>query len=172
MWRPERQEWALSYGQEHQQKLSRKNAAAMRYMQNGMSVHLGTDGNFIPMIKIFKHLCKFYDFKVVSFFIESLLHSLPDDLFWGSAPVRLTKVLKAIGAMNPEDWWTTQLWTPCGDRNLFAAQYWNQENWTIFVLFCRVWATQAESALLAANRNDSIALWQNLLGADYFPTND
>src|SRR5262249_17683624 len=71
LYRPERGVWEDGFGRYHQAHLSNKNAANR------------TQGNFIPMIKVLKHIRSLFGHEVVSFHIECLLYSLPDWVFWG-----------------------------------------------------------------------------------------
>jgi hypothetical protein len=60
LYRPENQQWEDGYARYHQAHLSRKNAA------------LRTGGNFIPAIKVLKHLRSRFALDAVSFHLECL----------------------------------------------------------------------------------------------------
>lgn len=174
MWRPEELKWDLGYAQKHQEKLSEKNGAAMRYVYpNASFVAIGTDGNFIPTIKVIKHLNARYGLGAASFHIECLLYAVPSELYWAPTGQRLQLVLQWIADLPQNVWYTKQLMAPCADRNIFAlnsSQHWTLENWLAFQSACADWANRALLALSSARRQDAIARWQDLFGCDYFPT--
>ncbi len=109
VYRPEKKQWEDGYARFHQKHLVDKNAPAR------------TAANFIPMIKVMKHLRTKNNLDIVSFHIESLLYSLPDSLFQGNAADYIFKVLDALAKVSPEQlWYHSGIKTPCGERVLFS----------------------------------------------------
>jgi Second Messenger Oligonucleotide or Dinucleotide Synthetase domain len=70
LYRPEKQTWEDGYARYHQRWLTVKNKSAF--------------GNFIPAIKVLKHMRSLIGLQAVSFHIECLLYRLPDNVFFGS----------------------------------------------------------------------------------------
>lgn len=159
LWRPERNQWEDGYARYHQAYLSMKNAVGQ------------TEGNFIPMIKLLKHLRSKNNLHAVSFHIECLLHALPDWPFKGSAPTYIRDVLNFLASRSALDWYQAGLMTPCSDRNIFTPAEWSFERWSIFHQFVSIWARFARLAGEAVSQRSAISIWQELLGADIFPAN-
>lgn len=81
LYRPETGQWEDGFARYHQQRLSEKNAA------------LRTQGNFIPTIKVLKHLRSKSTITAVSFYLECLLYAVPDHYFWGGPADYIQAVL-------------------------------------------------------------------------------
>ncbi|MFB8788888.1 MAG: hypothetical protein U7123_08565 [Potamolinea sp.] len=155
LYRPENQRWEDGYARYHQQYLTDKNK---------------TTGNFIPAIKAFKHLRHYHNIDSVSFHIECLLFSLPDDLFKGNPATFITNLLICLASYSAEYWyknWAIQ--TPCKERYLFTDIEWNFGNWKIFHRYVQNWAHLAKGATEATSIESAIYYWQQLLGKEYFP---
>jgi hypothetical protein len=157
MYRPEATEWRDGFARYHQGWLTWKNAAVK------------THSNFIPMIKILKHLRSLFGLEAVSFHLECLLFSLPDEVFPGSAADYIPAVLSAITAMTAEARWIAGCRTPCGDRDVLSEPEWGFNRWRAFHELTKKWTLVAQEARDASNRSDAIALWRLLLGDAYFP---
>jgi hypothetical protein len=79
LFRPETDQWEDGYARYHQQWLSWKNGQA--------------HDNFIPCIKVLKHLRSRFGLGAVSFHLECLLFRLPDHLFAGGPADYIAQVL-------------------------------------------------------------------------------
>jgi len=167
LWRPSTQAWELGYAQQHQAKLSTKNGPA--FQCNFPLFGLGTDGNFIPAVKVFKHLCAIYNLNVVSFHLECLLYSIPDEKFWGSPASYIMQVLYYIADRDPFLWYAQGLNTPCADRNIFSAEEWQLNSWLQFHAQCKLWSQQALYAGGAYAEQTAREEWRKLLGSGWFP---
>jgi len=157
LYRPEKGQWQDGYARYHQARLSWKNRQEK------------TEGNFIPAIKVFKHLRSQLALATVSFHIECLLFSLPDYLFLGSPADYIPALLGYIALTPASDWYGKRLKTPCGERDIFGASEWTWETWEQFHKAVSVWAKCAHSANQAVDRDTAIEFWQLFLGADFFP---
>ncbi len=157
LYRPENSRWEDGYARYHQQYLTNKNKA--------------TSGNFIPAIKIFKHLRSKWGIEAVSFHVECLLFSLPDNLFGGNPTDYIPALLKYLTSYTADAWWNTSIKTPCGERNLFCSSEWGKDSWLVFHRNVVKWSQLAQKASLASNKDEAINAWQELLGSDYFPKN-
>jgi Second Messenger Oligonucleotide or Dinucleotide Synthetase domain len=89
LWRPERRQWELGFASTHRSYLSAKN--------------LTTAGNFIPMIKVMKHLRTMGGLDAVSFHIESLLYRIDDSQFLDGPAEYIPRVLSLSRASPPTD---------------------------------------------------------------------
>jgi hypothetical protein len=154
LYRPEKHQWEDGYARYHQQHLTNKNRKT---------------GNFIPAIKVFKHLRHYHSVKSVSFHIECLLFALPDKLFSGNPATYIINILDFIANYSAENWHSSKIITPCGERYLFTDSEWNWKNWKNFYLHVRWWTGLAQKATEAANKDLAIYYWQQLLGKEYFP---
>lgn len=171
LWRPSAGAWELGYGQMHQSKLSEKNADAYHSVQdNGLIVGIGTDGNFVPAVKVIKHLCSIHGMDAVSFHIECLLYSLPSEVFWGPPSSFIFQILAYISAQNPATWYGQKLMTPCGDRDIFSAGEWELNSWLDFHASCKRWYDIALYASSAYTSSLAVEGWQRLLGVGWFPS--
>lgn len=157
LYRVETGQWEDGYARYHQRWLSDKN----RFER--------TNGNFIPAIKIFKHLRSFFGLEAVSFHIECLLFNLPDILFIGGAADYIPNILSYIASISASDWYKKIIRTSCGERDIFVQSEWAIDNWVKFHDFVVIWAKIALLANQETNRDEAIKAWQVLLGNDFFP---
>jgi hypothetical protein len=157
LWRPERGQWEDGFARYHQAYLSLKNNADR------------TAGNFIPMIKVLKHLRSKSQLDAVSFHIECLLHSFPDWVFTGGPATYIRDVLNHLASRTAVDWYNAGLMTPCGDRNIFTDAEWRWDRWKLFHQFVSIWAQFAQLAGEATTQELAISTWQKLLDDSFFP---
>jgi hypothetical protein len=167
LYRPKTGRWENGYARRHQQHLSDKNAQPR------------TGGNFIPIIKILKHLRTHHGLDAVSFHLECLLYALPDQLFRGGMASSLAAVLHAIAGTSAEGWYYRvrgvrragrhSIMTPCGERRLFSQTEWTWECWKAFHEWVVFFDSLAQAACYAPDRAVAIRTWQLLLGEDFFP---
>jgi hypothetical protein len=157
LYRPESGRWEDGYARYHQGWLSAKNAVNR------------TQGNFIPAIKVLKHIRSKFGLKVVSFHIECLLHFLVDGIFLGGAADYISSIFSTIAAYRPEDWYNTRIMTPCGDRAIFTASEWGKQEWWKFHEVISACSSVAAIAIAAPTESKAIESWQLILGADFFP---
>ena len=155
LWRPERNQWELGYATTHRGYLSAKN--------------LATDGNFIPMIKVVKHLRTRGGLDSVSFHIESLLFRIDNQQFLGRPVEYIPRVLSFIAGIGAEADYRQKIMTPCCDRDIFTASEWTFSAWNAFHKALTSWAILAQIAASQGNREEAIRSWKLLLGDDYFP---
>jgi hypothetical protein len=155
LFRPENGQWEDGYARNHQALLTWKNS--------------NTDGNFIPAIKVFKHLRSFYKLDAVSFHIECLLFSLPDNLFAGGPADWIRQILAHLARTSALDWYSTRIPTPCGERDIFTSNEWAFESWCRFHEIILLASRLAALAQAAEDRKFALESWQALLGEDYFP---
>jgi hypothetical protein len=150
--------WDDGYARYHQAWLSYKNRDE------------ATGGNFIPAIKVLKHLRSHYGLDAVSFHIECLLFSLPDAVFRGSRADSISQVLNHIAATSVNTWYGRILPAPCGDgRDIFTGAEWSQSSWEAFHRAVTVWARGARIATQALQRVQAVEAWQVVLGDTFFP---
>jgi hypothetical protein len=157
LYRPEAAEWQDGFARYHQGWLTWKNTAER------------TGNNFIPMVKVLKHLRARFGVDAVSFHLECLLFRLADDTFRGAPADYIPSVLTAIAATPAEAAWIAGCRTPCGDRDVLSEQEWGLERWRTFQEMTRQWAVLGQAARDAASWPDAVALWRLLLGDEYFP---
>lgn len=158
LYRPETGQWEDGYARYHQQWLTWKNAAER------------TAGNFVPAIKVLKHLRSHYRLDAVSFHLECLLFALSNETFGGGAADWIANVLGRIAATPAATWYQWRLETPCKDgRDIFSGAEWKAESWLAFHQCVVAWARAAQAAVSETRRERAIALWQTLLGDDFFP---
>lgn len=158
LYRPEKQAWEDGYARYHQQALTDKNS--------GQS----TNGNFIPMVKVLKHICKRFQLNVVSFHLECLLFNLSNWLFIGNPAQYIPAVLSAIASKSAVHWYGSGMMTPCCERYVFTNSEWCPDTWASFHATITQLSEVAIQAGNMADRNDAIRCWQALLGDDFFPT--
>lgn len=159
LYRPEAGRWEEGYARRHQQHLTEKNAEAR------------TGGNFIPAIKVFKHLRSLHGLEVVSFHLECLLYGLPDKVFRGNPATYITAILHALADKSAEEWYRRSgIKTPCQERQLFSTAEWTWERWKAFHDLIVCFDLLAQAACRAPGTALAIQLWQQLLGKDFFPT--
>jgi len=157
LYRPETGRWEDGFARFHQQWLTWKNRQD------------ATDGNFIPTIKVLKHIRSLFNHQAVSFHLECLLYSIPDVIFRGSPADYLQSVLSYIGAKSPADWYHSRCMTPCGDRDIFTSSEWGAQQWWSFHELLSKCADVAKLATTTSSQSDAIGAWQAILGKDYFP---
>lgn len=155
LYRPAFGQWCDGYAKEHQGRLSKKNAVC--------------NGNFIPAIKVLKHLRSRAGLSTVSFHLECLLYALPDGLFLGSPSAYIPALLNYFGTLTNAPAVRQGVRTPCGERLLFAPTEWDETKWQEFCLALGFWRNSANRAAAASTRGEAIAYWQLLLGGEYFP---
>lgn len=158
LYRPERSRWEEGFARYHQRWLSAKNTANR------------TQGNFIPVIKVLKHIRTLFRLTAVSFHIECFLYALPDGVFLGGTADCLASVFRAIAASTPDQWYKLRCMTPCGDRDIFTASEWGAEHWWKFHEIISDCSGVAEIAIATASESQAIEAWQLILGRDFFPT--
>ncbi|HEV8483288.1 MAG TPA: hypothetical protein VGV87_07020 [Blastocatellia bacterium] len=158
LYRPEKALWEDGYARYHQQWLTWKNRADK------------TVGNFIPAIKVLKHLRSYCGLDGVSFHIECLLFSLPDSVFLGAPADWIERVLSHIAGTPAATWYSRILPTPCSDgRDIFSDSEWKRSSWETFHRAVAVWASGAGNANRSSQRDYAIKFWQIVLGDEYFP---
>jgi Second Messenger Oligonucleotide or Dinucleotide Synthetase domain len=157
LYRPETQKWEDGYARYHQAYLTQKNRADR------------TGGNFIPAIKVLKHLRSRRGLDAVSFHLECLLHAVPDSVFGGGPADYICNVLSYLAATNAPAWYQGGVMTPCGERNIFTAREWAAQSWTTFHQHIGLWASSSQAAVLAPSKAAAIQAWQLALGDDFFP---
>lgn len=157
LFRPETQQWEQGFARYHQSALTNKN-------QN-------TEGNFIPAVKVFKHLRSRSGLDVASFHIECFLHLLPNALFLGSPADYIPRLLELIASIDGPACWNENYRTPCGDRILFSGSEWTLNGWLAFHQRVGAWNNIAQLASVERNAILSRLLWQQLLGDGFFPIN-
>ena len=155
LYRPAKDLWEDGFARKHQSLLSEKNQR--------------TGGNFIPAIKVFKHIRSFHNIPSVSFHIECLLYKIPDEVFKGSPAVYIAALLNHLQASPAEAYKTTYLRTPCGDRDIFTSAEWEFESWKYFHSRIQSLSYAASIANLSQSKVDAITYWQKVLGDNYFP---
>ncbi len=156
LYRPENAQWEDGFARYHQRLLSQKNARC--------------NGNFIPAIKVFKHLRSEYSTGSVSFHIECLLYSLPDHLFKGNPAEYLVAVLGHIAITGAEQWYGKAIMTPCNDRDIFVSTEWEKSNWMQFHKLVLLWHRGASLANSSTEPDKAIECWQIVLGEGFFPS--
>ena len=157
LYRPGTQQWEDGYARYHQAYLSLKNDEER------------TGGNFIPSIKVLKHIRSRFGLDAVSFHIECLLHSFPDSLFRGAPADYIASILLHIASKGADDWYRQVYKTPCGDRDIFTSAEWPLASWRTFHGLVSKAATLVAAARVSQNWNQSIEFWQATLGNDFFP---
>lgn len=157
LYRPSSALWENGFAKYHQRFLSAKNACER------------TGGNFIPAIKVFKHLRSLIGLNAVSFHIECLLYSLPDGLFQGAPADYIPALLAYVASVSADAWYANVIRTPCGDRDIFTSAEWSPEAWNLFHEWVGKWNLLAWGANSASRMSESIRYWKVLLGDGYFP---
>jgi len=157
LWRPERQQWEAGYGQRHREWLSAKNTTII------------TQGNYIPMVKVLKHLRTVHGIDAVSFHIESLLHSFPNAVFLGGPAEYIPRVLAHFAQYTADQWYAAGIRTPCQERLIHHETEWDYARWQKFHMEAVKWAGYAARAQGATTQIEAIQWWQALLGNQYFP---
>jgi hypothetical protein len=155
--RPETGKWEDGFARNHQRLLSAKNSEAR------------TGGNFIPAVKILKHLRSYHKTAAVSFHLESLLYRLEDNLFLGGPADYIPSILSRVAGLAVDKWYAWKCMTPSGDRDIFTASEWNADSWWTFYRLVSALAPLAEGARSSETRATAVARWQQVLGSDFFP---
>jgi hypothetical protein len=157
LFRPGAAEWQDGYARYHQAWLTWKNGAAK------------TGGNFIPAVKVLKHLRSTFGVEAVSFHLECLLFHLPDEVFRGGPADYIPAILAALTGVPPVVRYVAGCKTPCGDRDILSSSEWALVSWQTFHDIAVKWARAANAASGLADRSAAISLWRMLLGEAYFP---
>src|SRR5439155_14890834 len=124
-------------------------------------------GNFIPMIKVLKHLRSSFSSDAVSFHLECSLYNVPDNFFTSGPADYIPAVLTHMANTPAETCYSRVCRTPCGERDIFTADEWNAQDWTRFHKLIVLWAESARLARDLANKTAAIAMWQALLGNNF-----
>ncbi len=160
MYHPDYGKWVETYARYHQEYCSEKN----KY----------SNGNFIPMIKITKHLrdstSGLSSDIAPSFYIECLLYDIDNGKYSNTLALSIVEVLVAV-AMNyaPDSIYKIGLNSPCGDRQILSLKEWAQADYEVFYKHTIAWAKLAIEALKENDREKAITKWKRLLGDAYFP---
>jgi hypothetical protein len=128
-----------------------------------------TQGNFIPAIKVFKHLRTLHNVEAVSFHIECLLYSIANQMFYGPPADYIPQLLGAIASKTALEWYLQPLMTPCGERSIFSGDEWTWASWQRYHEAVKSWYSLAWLANREGNEDNAITLWKALLGGGYFP---
>lgn len=156
LFRPETRKWEDGYARHHQALLTKKNK--------------DTKGNFIPCIKVFKHLRSKYELDAVSFHIECLLYSLPDEIFSSGPADYIGSALSFLSVFTPEKLFESGITTPCGERLLFSDSEWDWNRWENFHTVLKTWARCSTLAKKqGVSKQTAIEAWRILLDDDFFP---
>ena len=153
LFRPETGQWEDGYARYHQAHLSAKNRSAY--------------GNFVPMIKVLKHLRSNTKVPAVSFHLECLLFSVPDYVYLGSPATYIRDVLEHLAGKSADDWFYSAIKTPCGERFLFNE--WQYDSWKLFHSCLPLWAKAARLGTEALSKETAVQAWQIILGPEFFP---
>jgi hypothetical protein len=155
LYRPETGKWEKGFARFHQTLLTEKNKK--------------TDGNFIPAIKVLKHLRSLRKFSnISSFHLECLLYYIPDSVFLGSPAEYISSILSYINSISSQEWYDTNILTPCRDRYIFSDTEWSKNSWQAFYSAITQWAKISSLAFQANNKEAAVMRWRALLG-NYFP---
>jgi len=154
LYRPSTANWHDGYARLHQQHLTSKNR---------------TNGNFIPMVKVLKHLRSHHRAEAVSFHLECLLCAVPSALFNGCPADYIANVLWHISQTTADTWWSQGIATPCGERNIFSTSEWQLASWRAFHERMKLWANAAALAATSQDRGVALQMWRTLLGDSLFP---
>ena len=155
LYRPDKGEWVDGFARYHQGFLSWKNSEAY--------------SNFIPAVKVLKHLNSKFGLNVTSFYIECLLFSIPHSIFNGGPADYIAATLNHIASISASDWYNSHLETPCSDRDIFTDLEWKSDEWKIFHKLVTIWAESATLANQSQDRDYAIEFWKLLLGEEFFP---
>lgn len=156
LYRPENARWEEGFATKHREKMSDKNR---------------NNGNYIPMVKILKHLRDHHGIDqkdAVSFHLECLLYDISTRLFTGSLASCVADVLSQIGSKTSDIWYTDKLYTPCKDRNIFTDSEWSKHAWTTFHKNCKEWGYLATDAYEEEDAEKSLEKWRELFGYENF----
>jgi hypothetical protein len=157
LFRPASASWEDGFARYHQAYLTYKNRPDR------------TAGNFIPAIKVLKHLRSLCGIQAVSFHIECLLYSLPDSVFLGAPADYIPAFLYEIAKTSADAWYAKAVLTPCSDRDIFVGAEWMLADWRLFHNALVTWSSLAGFAKHASSQAEAIRLWKVLFGEKYFP---
>jgi hypothetical protein len=157
LYRPEKAQWEDGYARYHQGYLSAKNSSDR------------TQGNFIPAIKVLKHIRSIFNHQAVSFHLECLLYSVTDSVFLGGPADSIASVLYYIASVTSAQWYQARWMTPCGDRDIFTPTEWGATDWSRFHELLSRCSKVAQDAIHTSIQSQAIADWQAILGNDFFP---
>ncbi len=153
--------WELTYARRHQELLSEKNDS--------------TDGLFIPMVKVLKHI-RFLDSQLndrdaVSFHIECLLYALKNSIYSGSIGECIENILNSLAGFTPLKAVNSEILFPCRNRLLFREDEWSFGAYTRFHNAVLRWKGLSQKANNAVDENEAVTAWKELLGDTFFPLN-
>ena len=158
MYHPDYAKWVKTYARYHQIRCSEKNAI--------------TNGNFIPVIKILKHLrdnTQGLSDLAPSFYIECLLYDISNNRYGNPLALAIAQVLVDIATnYTPDFVYTKGLSSPCKDRQIFSSLEWTRKNYISFHKQVINWAKLAIKALKQEDKEQAITKWKRLLGAESF----
>lgn len=158
---PRDEGWEPAFGRYHQNRLTKKNSA--------------TDGSFIPLVKVLKHVRSIdellADGDAVSFHLECLLHAIRDYVYSGNILETIERVLGAIAGFGPDEAEGSGVLTPCRDKRLFSQTEWEIVAYDRFHQCALRWHRLAREANASSNEDRAIDAWQELFGESYFPRN-
>ena len=154
---PEKGKWENVYPRIHQMMLTWKNSKEK------------TNGNFIPAIKVFKHIRSKYGLDISSFHIECLLFSMPDNIFLGSPLTFISSILNYFARSSASAWYDIVINQPSGDKNIFVPTECSYEKWLDFHHCMSILSKLAQLTVNSADKNLIIEAWQVILGDNYFP---
>lgn len=157
LYRPESAKWEDGFARYHQRWLSYKNSAER------------TNGNFIPAIKVLKHIRTMFGLNAASFHIECLLYFLADTVFQGGPADYIASFLRTIAMYTPDAWYKANVMTPCGDRDIFTCTEWGAQDWWKFHAIVSKCSNLAQAAISTQSESQAIEVWQTILGKDFFP---
>lgn len=155
LYRPDRGRWEEGVAKYHQFYLTEKNRH--------------TNGNFIPMVKVLKHIRSHFNSNAVSFHLECLLHKMKDQYFEGNPADYITEVISRIAIHNSAEWQSWDIETPCGDRKLFSDSEWKASDWAAFHLLLSKITPVLIEAVSTEDKHRAVQCWQAVLGDDFFP---
>ena len=155
IYRPEQRAWVEAFARVHQEALTTMNKRVA--------------GNFIPAIKVFKHLNKKWNLGAVSFHIECLLHAFPDASFSGGTADYTAQILNTMASHEAGVWPGFGIKTPAGDRLLFSDSEWNTTSWATGHAAMKELARAAWEAKTTADWPRAVQLWRWMLGEGFFP---
>lgn len=151
--------WGTTYARKHQELLSEKNNA--------------TDGLFIPLVKIIKHIREITSTidatDAVSFHIECLLYALSNSVYVGSIAECIERTLTSLSGFTPPKALVSGLRNPCGDEQVFNSNKWSEEKYSLYHNSVLKWCKIAQAANNAIDNDTAITEWKKLLGDTYFP---
>jgi hypothetical protein len=153
--------WRQAYARYHQELCSEKNAS--------------TNGLFIPLIKVLKHLrssdSKLANEDAVSFHVECLLYAIRDQVYDGRIGRCIEAVLQSLAGFDSHQASISKLKSPCKDKSLFSPEEWELDSYSRFHDAACRWYAITKRANNEKDRDSAIDIWKTLLGENYFPRN-